>query len=170
VPAEKIGYGQSKRLTAELGCRRHIDRLGGRIGIDRAGIRGRRAHPIATIALRGARDIALEARDARDDDLVTIGLEYAIAQPAAEREGRDTEGSEQEFGGPPTTRRGEQESRKPPLILRCGWRLPGTRWPTRCRRARACGHPAPVSILRPSISVHDAQNSRSGGQLGWFAV
>ena len=97
VPAQKIGYGQSKRLTAKLGCRHHIDRLGRRVGINGVRKRGRCAHLRAAIALRGARYVAIETRDPRDDYFVAIGLEHAIAQATAEGEGRNTEGGEQEF-------------------------------------------------------------------------
>jgi hypothetical protein len=174
---EKIGYSQPERLPAELSRRGDVQRLRRRVRIDGAGKRGRRAHPVAPITLRGTGHIAIEARDPGDDDFVAIGLEHAIAQATAERDGRDAEGGEQEFGSQPTPGRREQEARTPPLILRSGLRLPGTRWPTRCRppapgprRTRARSHPKPVSAFRLPIPVHEAQNSRSGGQLGWFAV
>jgi hypothetical protein len=117
--AQEIGYSQSKRLTSELSRRRHIDRLGGRIGIDGLRIGSRRAHPIATIALRGAGHIAIEARDPGDDDFVAIGLEHAIAQATAEREGRDTERGEQNAERPDPIRIRRRTDLALPDNVRC---------------------------------------------------
>ena len=90
---EKIGYGEAKGLPTRLLRRGDVDRLGRGVGIDRLGESGRGAHPVATIPLRRARHVAVEARHARDNDSVAIGLEHSVTQAPANRHAKATDGA-----------------------------------------------------------------------------
>ena len=87
--AHKIGYGQAKRLAPEPPGLGTVEGLRGGVCVDRMGKRSRCAHLVPTLALCRGRLIPLEARHPRDDDLVSIGLEHAVAQAASNRHTRD---------------------------------------------------------------------------------
>ena len=87
--AEKIGYGQAKRLATELLRCGNIDRPGGRVGIDRLRIGRRRAHFLPALPLRRTRHVAIEARHTGDDDVFAIHLEYMVAHAAVNRPAQD---------------------------------------------------------------------------------
>ena len=80
---EKIRYGEPKGLAAELlrGC--HINCLRRGIGIHGLGESSGRTHPVAAIPLRLARHVAVEARHARHDNLMSIRLVHAVTHAAA---------------------------------------------------------------------------------------
>ena len=82
---KKIGYGQVKGLATELLRGGNIDRLCSWVGIDRSRISRRRAHFLPTSPLRRTRHVALEARHARNDNFVAVGLEHMVTQAAANR-------------------------------------------------------------------------------------
>lgn len=83
---EEIGHGEAEGLTAEFLRRRDVDRLRRGNGIDAFRVGRRFTHPVATLTLGGAGDIAIEARHARGHDLVAISLVDDPADPAADRE------------------------------------------------------------------------------------
>ena len=59
-----------------------IDGFGDGVGVDAFGVGGGFLHPGAAGALSGSRDVAVETRDARDDDLVAVSLVDHVAYPA----------------------------------------------------------------------------------------
>ena len=91
--AEKIGYGETKRLAGQLLRRGDIDRLRHRVGIDGLRESGRGTHPVAAFPLRRARYVAVETRHAGDDDFVAIGLIHSITKAPANRHAEATDGA-----------------------------------------------------------------------------
>jgi hypothetical protein len=93
---EKIGYGQAKRLAAELLRCGEIDRFRRRVGIDSPRIGRRRAHFLPALPLRRTRHVAIEARHAGDDDFVAVCLEDMVAHTAVNCHAQDVDAC-QEF-------------------------------------------------------------------------
>ena len=92
---EKISYGEPKGLAAELLRGGHVDCLRHGIGIHGLGESGGRAHPVAAIPLRRTRHVPVEARHARNDNLMPIRLVNAVTHAAAKGPAKQDDSSQE---------------------------------------------------------------------------
>ena len=81
---EIVGDGETEGLAVEFPGGDDVQCLRGGIGVDAFGIGGGCLHPIAALALGGGWHIAVETRDARDDDLSAVGLVDDLADAAVD--------------------------------------------------------------------------------------
>ena len=82
--AQIVGDREAEGLAAEFFRGGDIEGLGGGVGVDAFRIGRGFPHAVATLSLGGGRHVAVKARDAREDDLIAVGLVDHVADAAVD--------------------------------------------------------------------------------------